>query len=230
MTASVCVRAGCLLLLTVSNGAWCTTTAPTPPALLARQTPASAPVIASATLMPPVVSAPKREVQTQTARSEASSSGNADWFARLIGVVGVGLSAWFGFYKMRRDRRLSIEDDFWLRKVVSPTAIEPMLKTIVDLLASLPSTNASAEDQRAYASRVTEQVQRLMGGVQMLALLDAELTGYMLKGLADCEDSLTGYCQKLSQGETVDINELNTSIWDAVNRALSPIKSWQEKR
>lgn len=145
-------------------------------------------------------------------------------------MLGWSFSAWLGLYKMKRDRHLSIEDDFWLRKVVSPTTIEPMLKAIVDLLASLPSASSSAEDQRAYASRVTEEVQRLMGGVQTLALLDAALPRHMLTGLTECEDRLTGYCQKLSQGEAPDINELNTSIWIAVKRALSPIKTWQQKR
>ncbi len=161
------------------------------------------------------------------------SPSSPSWVAIALSFLSLCVSvvgAFLVIYKMQRDRRLSIEDDFWLRKIISPAAIEPLLKTVVDLLADVPSATASEDTQRAYASRVTADIQRLTGAMQTLAMLDPELPVTMLSKLSECEDHLTGYCQKLSEGELADVSELTASVWMAINSALRPVKTWQELR
>ena len=159
-----------------------------------------------------------------------------DWLARIIALGGLGLSLAQFFFNRRkadRDRRLSIEDDFWLRKVLSPTVLEPLLKVIVDLLNALPTRDASEASRMAYALEVTEKFQRLSVSVQMLELYHSELPAIFLGHLTSCEDLLSTYSNDLAHAvsdsaEPPNINTVRTAVWKEVNRAMVDVRERQK--
>ncbi|WP_139351884.1 hypothetical protein [Polaromonas sp. A23] len=159
------------------------------------------------------------------------SSGKAvDWWARAIGGFSLLVSVAFGLWKMRRDRRLSIEDDFWLRKIIAPTSVEPLLKAIVKLLEDLPTSESSEGELAAYAIRVTKELQLHSSSVQTFALLDPKLPGEVLSHLSNCEDVFADHCQALSEKKSSDSSVVRNAVWTSVNNAFLPIRDWQVKR
>lgn len=155
-----------------------------------------------------------------------------DFWARsfaFLGVVFGFIGLMFGLWKMISDRRLSILDEFWLRKIISPAAIEPLIKTISHLLSTVPGPSSKPKHQQAFATKMTQEIQRLMGGTQTLAMLDAALPLQMQSELSKCEDLFGEYIQGLANQQAPDIAELHSAVWLAINGALKPVQTWQSK-
>lgn len=155
-----------------------------------------------------------------------------DLWARLFAGLGlcVGLLGFgFGVWKMMSDRRLSILDDFWLRKIIAPAAIEPLIETIADLLEELPPAGSKVRQQKAFAKKMTEEIQRVSGGMQTLAMIDADLPTQMLVELSKCEDLFADYLQALANRETPDMGELHAKMWLSISSAFEPIQAWQSR-
>lgn len=203
----------------------------------------SAPASAESKLRAPEAnsSAPIAAIQGATvavAASAASSSpltspppqsGNAvDWWARGLGLVSLGAFV-FGIFKMKRDRKLSIEDEFWLRKIIIPTAVEPFLKAVVKLLEDLPSDQTSKDQLGIFAFRVTKELQLHGAAIQTLALLDTDLPQMVLERISECEDLLTEHCQKLTNKEISNSAELRDAVWASITNVFIPIREWQHK-
>lgn len=152
-----------------------------------------------------------------------------DWFARLVAVVGVLLALCnFGFtlFKMKRDRRLSIEDDFWFRKILTPAAIEPLMEAVADLAAEVPDAASSADTQRAFAVKVTSEFSKLYSAVHALGLFDQNLPSLCQESLQRSEDVLTEYTGKLAQGQpTESAAEVRNALWQGLRETLEIIKS-----
>lgn len=158
-----------------------------------------------------------------------SSPSTADMVTRLLAGVGLVLGlinlVWT-FLKSKRDRRLSVEDDFWFRKVVTPASIEPMLEMLVGLLKDMPSENAPQEDVKAFALRVTSEFQVCYARLQMLALLTSALPEQVNNLLRGCEDVLSEYASSIARREPIK-SDVGVAAWRAMNAALSAIKSQQ---
>jgi hypothetical protein len=170
-----------------------------------------------------------------TARLTAADEKPVDWFARILGAVGlcIALSNFgYGVYKTRRDRRLSIEDDFWFRKIITPTTIEPMLSAFVKLLDDLPTRLSSEEEQREFALRTTKDLQRLNTSVQTLALFNEELPSKVAEKLRACEDTLADYSLCLTKPESAEHKtraEVVQQVWKQLNEAMRSIQQYQLK-
>lgn len=183
--------------------------------------------------------AAKSPQATQAPAAAASSSSSdstgekpADWWARGAAALGIVVSIWnayYGFRKAKRDRRLSIEDDFWFRKILTPTTIEPMLKSFVDLLDAMPTEVASSDDRGEFARRVTKDIQRLQGAVQTLSLLDESLPNKVSLQLQACEDLLVEYAAPPLEGEVKNPGRRETQrrVWEHVNGALRILQQHQ---
>ena len=134
--------------------------------------------------------------------------------------------------KGRRDRRLSIEDDFWFRKVITPTTIEPILEGIAGLLEGMPVRSSPSTDQSAYALKVTTEFQRFAALAQTLALFHESLPQGVGAKLSVCEDTLTEYCAGLASpptpgGHDPSAVNIQAVVWGQVNDALRVIKDQQ---
>ena len=136
---------------------------------------------------------------------ESEFAKPVDWYARGIGIIGVMLgfgNIGFSFWKSRRDRRLSVEDDFWFRKIVAPVTIEPLLKTVMSLLQEMPSAGDVPEKLAEHARKITTEFQKLDPAMQTLALIDQTWPELIKEKLRLCEDVLTEHISEISSVPT----------------------------
>lgn len=211
---------------------------------------ASAPssFIAKAPMSPPlatVATSPARpasaitasEAQPQKHSSIGSEKAEVDWLTRSIAISGVILATinfFFSIWKLIRDRRLSVEDDFWFRKIVSPATIEPMIKAVAALLDNTPNPDAPAEIVAKFAPEVTTEFAKLYASMHTLGLYEPSLPNLVNEKLRACEDLLTEYVGALAN--TTDHQkppsplELRNQCFIQLNAALDVIKKRHLKR
>lgn len=158
----------------------------------------------------------------------------ADIFARSVAIIGAILAVLnlgFTFYKMLRDRHLSIEDDFWFRKIISPTTIEPLLKAITEILETIPTAASTADEKKEFAVKVTTKFQSMGSSMQTLALLYPDLPGKVIEKLRACEDTLTEYAAAISNDEhsqaTIHLETLRLEVWQKISIALASVRDEQ---
>lgn len=167
---------------------------------------------------------------------KGSEEKSIDWFTRNTAIAGLLLgllNLGFGIWKLWRDRRLSIEDDFWFRKIISPATIEPMLKTVVNLLEEAPPNGNEEDLVRAYSLKVTTEFAKLYSAMHTLGLFDSSLPTEVIKKLSSCEDFLSEFSGKLSPENSLDppnMHDLRKCVLDELNAALLIIKKRHLKR
>ena len=118
----------------------------------------------------------------------------ASGFAVLLSLISL-------FYSHQKDikaRRQSINDDFWIRKIISPIAIEPLIKDITEIISRLPadckSYQWSLDSFRPYAEDFTVKKQLLTTALFAFSLLDKKLYKSAIQHLDNIEDILVEYC------------------------------------
>lgn len=188
---------------------------------------------ASASTVPIVALKPEHQGGSE-ASSKPESEKAADPWARGAAAIGIALTllnigiAW---RKAKRDRRISVEEDFWFRKILTPSTIEPILEGMVSLLETLPVRQTVQSDQAAYALRVTTEFQKFGVLVQALALYHVDLPQEILVKLRVCEDTLTDYCESLTKpappSGDADANLLRANLWSQLSAAMQVIKARQ---
>ncbi len=117
----------------------------------------------------------------------------------VISLIALGLSAYAVFYNKRKDARAreqSIQDEFWLRKIVSPASIEPFVKLSSDVIAELPdgtdATLSEAAVETWYGQYHTTLL-RLKPGFKTLELLSGGLLAQVEAELESFEDEIATY-------------------------------------
>lgn len=111
-------------------------------------------------------------------------------------ILALILSAYairYNFTKDARSRRQSIQDDFWLRKVVSPVSVEPFVKFTSELLANLPDATTTREDLEKISRQQLAEFRSLIAAFQALELLSSELHKKVESPLEAIEDRLARY-------------------------------------
>lgn len=159
-----------------------------------------------------------------------------DWIARLVGIFGslLGLgNVSFAIWKLKRDRKLSVEDDFWFRKIVAPVTIEPLLKSVMGLLHEMPTFESSPDTLAEYARKITTDFQKLYPAMKTLALIDSSWPELINSKLRDCEDVLTDHVGALSANDQLlskSAIELQSLVLNLLNAALHEIKDGHLKK
>ena len=116
-----------------------------------------------------------------------------------ISLIALGLSAYAVHYNKRKDARArdqSIQDDFWLRKIVSPASIEPFVKLSTDVIAELPDATdvgLSEEVVTNWHNQYHTTLLRLKPGFKTLELLSGGLLAQIEAELESFEDELATY-------------------------------------
>ena len=114
----------------------------------------------------------------------------------LTSVLALFLSFYairYNFGKDARSRRQSIQDEFWLRKVVSPVSIEPFVRLTSDLLVNLPDPGTPHEDCEVFARDRLAEFRALTVAFQALELLNGNLYKQVGSQLEAIEDRLAEY-------------------------------------
>lgn len=120
----------------------------------------------------------------------------------LTSVAALILSALAYKYNRAKDQRArkqSISDDFWLRKVVSPVAIEPFVKFVISLSGTLPSKTSSPEDTEKFWASAVTSFGEFSASFYNLELISADLHQEVAVLLETMEDELANYCGVLQQ-------------------------------
>ncbi|MFP3601575.1 hypothetical protein [Paraburkholderia sp. SIMBA_053] len=125
----------------------------------------------------------------------------ATTFSLLALLVSLGSAAYTAVYTRRKDskaRQQSINDEYWLRKIVSPLVIEPLVKWLLETVGELPADCSEATFSRDAASayRDTFQAQMLVHRRNLIVLKQLELPLFEKAGehLDDIEDGVLDYC------------------------------------
>jgi hypothetical protein len=136
----------------------------------------------------------------------AESSG-FDRFAPTIpslavSVFAIGLTLWNLLYTQNKDRRareISVRDDFWIRKVISPATIEPMMgytNTLQNRFPSHPSATSPEDTLEIWLKEVGE-FEALRHAFVMLQMLDEHLWEYIDKEFDQASDLIAEYFGEL---------------------------------
>jgi hypothetical protein len=150
----------------------------------------------------------------------------------LIAVVLSGISLYYTLRKDSRARKQSIQDDFWLRKVVSPVSIEPLVKFGSDLLAHLPDSTTLSSDGKEFGSLKLPELRRITAAFHSLRLIDEKLHSEVINALEQFEDRLATYLGQLnSHWETGAVApsrpEAVEDMSSKLMQVLKPIKNHQ---
>ena len=167
---------------------------------------------------------------TASAPTASNTEKPPDWVARAVAIFGAILSVinfGWGIYKGKRDRKNSIEDDFWFRKIVTPATIEPLLVTFVGFFENLPVRTTLPDEQAEFARRTTTEFAKLYTSVQTLELFDEELPQLVTAKLQKCEDILAEYSGLLAQEDARKDQtpaDLRVKVWAELREALKIVK------
>lgn len=150
----------------------------------------------------------------------------------LVAVVLSGFSLYYTLSKDSRARKQSIQDDFWLRKVISPASIEPLVKFGSDLFNELPSLITNPEEGKRFGTNRLSELKRIMAAFHSLRLIDESLHSSVLEELEKLEDRLATYMGELNEHWSSSANapskpEALEDMSSILVRALKPIKDHQ---
>lgn len=115
----------------------------------------------------------------------------------LVALFLSGYALRYNFTKDARSRRQSIQDDYWLRKVVSPLSIEPFVKFTSELMVGLPSLDTPEDVRLKFSHDRLSEFRALTVAFQALELLDHDLFRNIESKLEKIEDRLAKYLGEL---------------------------------
>jgi hypothetical protein len=182
-----------------------------------------------------------------TVSQEPKANGGGDdgysWMklaSFVLSVFALVVSACVALYTLRKDRRArlhSIEDDYWLRKVIGPIAIEPLLKTFLEMIGSSPedcgSPGFSKAAVAAYHDAYVTKLSELAANVSALTLVSPDLAAQTSTSIDSIQELMIGYCyDNESQKKTGTRASNNRQAFQKVARdelvkMLQHIKSYQ---
>jgi hypothetical protein len=118
----------------------------------------------------------------------------------LVALVISVLAYRYNRSKDARAREQSIEDDFWLRKVVSPMSIEPFLKHMQQAAATLPrATGATPDAVKQFWKAQIDKFEELTMAFQTLGLIDEALGSSVMSAIEPLEEEFATYCGALCE-------------------------------
>ena len=131
------------------------------------------PSISTPHQVPPPVALPVASPAVSSSAAQETSEWRkpAPYFSFFALCVSIG-GVVYTYRKDSRARKHSIEDDYWLRKVIGPIAIEPLLKGILEMIAAAPSDSSMA----TYSAEVTKEFH----DVQLKKLADLAVTRFRI--------------------------------------------------
>lgn len=122
----------------------------------------------------------------------------------VIALVALYFSSRTLFYNINKDdraRKQSIQDDFWLRKVVSPSTIEPFFLYTNGLREKLPSykdrSNSAQQAVKKFSKENSKKLNSLSLAFGSLGLIDPELARDISKDFEKFEDNISTYIENL---------------------------------
>jgi hypothetical protein len=121
----------------------------------------------------------------------------------VLSLVALWISIKSFSYNRRRDRRSreqSIQDDFWIRKIISPISVEPFLKWTTELSAALPSAAGTTKKKvKAFWAAQALKITEYSLSFRTFGLVDKDLDSALEGEFERFDDCFTVYCGNLMQ-------------------------------
>ena len=151
----------------------------------------------------------------------------------LCALVLSGLSYKYLKAKDRNARTHSVNDDYWLRKVISPVTIEKFVPRVTKIIAKLPDNTATASEVTSFFRSQQNRLLGLRQEFSALHMLDASLSDAVGQDLESIEDRLSLYCHALELHLTNNLQmpdkaDCIDSLVEARNRLLKKVREYQE--
>lgn len=118
----------------------------------------------------------------------------------IVSLLALTLSGFSLYYTLKKDRRArlqSVQDDFWLRKIVSPVSIEPFFKLSSEIINTLPDSDCSLDVINAWHRNHHTALLKLKPEFQALDLLSTRLFIAVDLELEKFEDLLAEYMKEI---------------------------------
>jgi hypothetical protein len=156
----------------------------------------------------------------------------------LLVSIGVPFYTW---WKDRGDKKRSIEDDYWLRQVVGPIAIEPLLKNVIAMIGSTPEDASSPGFLLSHVNTYKQQNLTMLATLAVnsnsLQIINEKLADKASSTIDDIQDLMIDYCfaneMMNNSGNVISGYERNI-YQDAVRKKLvdlaAVIRTYQEKK
>ena len=126
---------------------------------------------------------------------------------------------WWGHRKDLRSREQSIQDEFWLRKVMFPSAIEPAMLFMANTISDLPASQSSSDDRLAYFA-IFQSTHRVHARKLLLvATMWPDVYKKLNIAFEKIEDAVADYCN--SPADDAANATPHTEATNAINLALS---------
>ncbi len=177
-----------------------------------------------------------------TPKSEESSAQIATMsMSSLFSVIAliISISSFFyTFYKDKKSRRRSIEDDFWIRKVLSPPSIEKLLEfttsTTSELMHQSLNGTLSKQIDNTFGRDSLSEIRIIARGFSGLSLISKELSLKVADELELYEDCLANFYGKVLRNNTNKItspppcvSEITENLNEIQHRIFNLIKDYQ---
>lgn len=120
------------------------------------------------------------------------------WLALTVSVISI----WYTWHNNKIQRRISVEDDYWLRTVVFPSILNPL----IDIGINSPEYLRSAESLADFFSEYfLQEMNGLRDKTMVLKLVDEKLYSDANQIMDDLDDSMSevqtidDYCRKFGE-------------------------------
>jgi hypothetical protein len=130
------------------------------------------------------------------------------WLSAIVSVIALIISLGgflYTFKKDKKERLQSIEDDYWIRKVISPIALEPLIKKITEAVSNIPNDCQSKKFDVKVCDEFGKKFQlewnQLSCSMNALALLDKDVLITARKHASNIEDEVLLYCSNNVEGK-----------------------------
>ncbi|TCK96230.1 hypothetical protein [Paraburkholderia sp. BL9I2N2] len=162
-------------------------------------------------------------------------------YTMVVSTLALFLSGSLAIYTLFKDRKArtqSISDDYWLRKVVSPLAIEPLIKTMLETISAIPpdccGPNFLPDALDAFMSKYQQDHRIQSTNLIAFGLLSPKLYDPASEAFDEVEDAVITYCNsnrnglKTASGEPVEPKDkLAERIRTHLNSILQLVREYQ---
>jgi len=114
----------------------------------------------------------------------------------ILGLIAAAISLRAFFYNRSKDshaRAQSINDDYWLRKVLSPSTTEPFLVFASKLWVELPPVSDGDQDEESVFKSIEEQLKAISVSFGNFKVVDPDLATSIREHVDSFQDRLTTY-------------------------------------
>lgn len=156
----------------------------------------------------------------------------------LIVSIGVPFYTW---WKDRGDKKKSIEDDYWLRQVVGPIAIEPLLKNVIGMIGETPEdasfTGFSLAAINTYKEQNLIMLAALAVNANSLEIINDKLAEKASTAIDEIQELMIEYCFKNETMHRTGVaaggyerNAYQNSVRRQLVDLAAVIRKYQEKK